>query len=183
MAALGILLFLLFIAPVQVGLLTQWAENSLSFHVGVMVWGIRKVFHFPVKRDEEGKLFLETPLSLQRYKRRKGAKKDYLSLVLRLLHMRKGKHAFIKLRLLKVQAFVALPHAAETAIFCGILSSLFGILFPHGESRFIPAWQGKNRGRAVCIVQGRLGTIGIKYMQWKAHEKKEEQSWTIPSPP
>lgn len=182
MPVLLVAVYLIFIAPVQVGFLCRWQGSALSFHVGISVWGIRKIFHFPLQRDAQGKLYLETPLPLKKRRKPKRARKDSLSLFIRLLHMRKRMHAFIQLQLFKVQAFVHLPDAADTALACGILSSLCGILFPHGDSRFVPLWQGQNKGRGVCILKGRLGTIAIAYLIWKTHGKKEEQPWITPSP-
>lgn len=183
MAVFWVAVYLMLIAPVQVGFLCQWQGQTISFHVGITVWGIRKIYHFPLQRDEEGKLYLETPLPLKKRRKPKRARKDYFVLLMRLLHMRKRMHAFVQLQLLKVQAYVHLPDAAHTALLCGVLSALFGTLFPRGSSRFVPRWQGENLGRGVCILKGRLGTIAIAYLIWKAYAKKEEHPWTIPSPP
>lgn len=181
----GIALYLLFITPVQAGLLAEWGAEESGLHVGIMVWGVRKIYHLPLKRNAEGKLYLEMPRPLKRRKKKHKSKKDLITLIIRLLYLRKKMHVSIRLRLLSAQAFIRLPDAGQTALLCGLLSALFSALFPHGSSRFLPAYHGRNLGRAACIAEGRLGTICMAGILWKLHEKrhakKEETKWSIPS--
>ncbi len=185
MAWTAVIVYLLLITPVQAGLLLEWGEGQKAAHVGVMLWGIKKVFHFPLKRTEDGVLYLETPSPLRKRKKHKKTKQDLLTLIARLLYLRKKTHAFIRLRLFTVQAFVSLPQAGHTALLCGLLSGLFAALSPHGNSRFVPVYPGPNKCRAACILEGRLGTICMAAILWHAHKKrhtqKEERTWSIPS--
>ncbi len=178
-----VLMYLFFITPVQVGLMVEWGQGLPAAHVGVMLWGMRKVFHLPLKRDEQGRLYLASSLKLPKRKKQR-SKRELLLSVMKLWYLRKKITPLIRMRLFKIQTILSLPDAGQTALLCAGLSALFGALFPHGESRFLPSYRGENRGRAACIVEGRLGTIGMAFLVWKAHQtpKKEASPWNIPSP-
>lgn len=183
MAYLMIVGYLVLIAPIKVGLLVQWEKSRFSITVGLMLWGIRKQFPFLWQRSPEGKISLHAPFPLS-FKRRK-RRKDLLSLLPRLLYVRKKIRLGIHLRRFQLHALLSLPDAAQTAKMCGLLSAVFALLFPHGHSRFLPSFQGKNRGQGVCIIDFRLGTLLMAILLWKSHElshnKKEENTWSIPS--
>lgn len=175
--------YILLIAPVQIGLLVQWEKGRLSATVGIMAWGIRKRFPFLLSRNEQGKLQLQAPYIPFRRSRKKHA--DILSLLPRLLYVRKKIKFAIHVRHFQIEAALALPTAAGEALLFPLLSALLHALFPHGRCRIRPAFGEIGRGAALCIVDFRLGTLLIAGILWKTHRlssnKKEEQAWNIPS--
>lgn len=175
--------YVLLIAPMQVGLLLQWKKGKLSMTVGLMAWGVRKRFPFLLHRNEQGKLQLHIPHFPIRRSRKK--RKDLLSLLPRLIYVRKKIKSAIHVRHFQVEASLALPTAAGEAICATLLTSLLHMLFPHGRCHIRPAYKDTGGGTALCIVDFRLGTLLMAGILWKTHRlsdsKKEEQVWSIPS--
>lgn len=175
--------YVLLIAPIQVGLLMQWKKGKLSMTVGVMAWGIRKQFPFLLSRNEMGKLKLHVP-SFPFHRSRK-KRRDLLSLLPRLIYVRKKIKSAIHVRHFQVEARLSLPTAAGEAIYANIITSLLYMLFPNSCCRIRPAFEENGGGAALCIVDFRLGTLLWAGILWKFHRlsdsKKEEQVWSIPS--
>ena len=175
--------YILLIAPVQIGLLVQWEKGRLSATVGIMAWGIRRRFPFLLSRNTDGRLQLEKPFLPLPQRRKK--QNELLTLLPKLLYVRKKLQFAIHLRHFHSEALLSLPSAASTAIACSLLSTLLQLLFPHGRIRIRPAYPANNRGSALCIVDFRLGTLLMAGILWKthrpSHSKKEEQAWNIPS--
>lgn len=175
--------YVLLIAPMKVGLIVQWKKEKLSMTVGVMAWGIRRQFPFLLSRNDAGKMQLHVPHFPFRRSRRK--QKDLLTLLPRLLYVRKKISSAIHVRHLQLESRLSLPTAASEAIYANLLTSLLYTLFPRGRFRIRPAFEENGGGTALCIVDFRLGTLLLAGILWKTHRlsdsKKEEQVWSIPS--
>lgn len=175
--------YVLLIAPMRVGLLVQWKKGKLSMTVGVMAWGIRRQFPFLLSRNAQGKLQLHVPPFPFHRSRKK--RRDLLSLLPRLIYVRKKIKSAIHMRHFQLEARLSLPTAAGEAVTAAILANLLHTLFPHGRFHIRPAYKENGGGTALCIVEFRLGTLLLAGVLWKTHRlsdnKKEEQVWSIPS--
>ncbi len=160
---LGLALFLLFIAPVRVGVRIAWDENGLRGAVGLMVWGLREQADFSTGRSASGALRLTASFRGKnlRLPESKGNGKKMLQL-LGLLLKSNGKDAalrrLVKVRTLRVALRLGGGDAAALALGTGALRAAGGAL-PFLRFQCVPVLGGKTALRAVCIAESRLGIL------------------------
>lgn len=177
MAAFFLAAYLMLITPIQIGLMVKWQQGTASVTLGLMAWGLRKQFVFPLVRGPDGRLRLLSPPALRHLRRRKKAKKNLLLLPERLLYLRKKLGTRIHLRYLGLQVRIALGNAGQTALLCGILSALLAVFYPRSQNEILPAPPGESRGRGMCVLSCRLAAMGLAFIYWKIsarHRKKKE---------
>lgn len=177
----GFLLFLVLIAPVDLGAAVDWGAGGLRLRLGVRVWGVR--VQGEIVRQPQG-FALRLP-----------------GRTIRLAHSkRKRRGAVFFLRLWKKTG------AARRLLFRGVRVQGAGQMELGGENaahiawwagwgRCVCAWLpglrlqvvprfdgGPSSFRGKCIVQTRLGILLAAWILGAAAlRKKEETPWSIPS--
>ena len=171
-AWLGLMLFLLFIAPVRAGVKAQWDERGFKGAAGLMIWGLREQVDFSAVRNAAGVLRLTAAfrgknLPLPPWK--KGGAARLLKL-LGLLLKSNGKNASLQ-RLVRVDTLRAVlrlggEDAAVLALAAGALRAAGGAL-PFLRFQCVPSLGGKTALQAVCIAEARLGILLVAWLMWK----------------
>ena len=165
---LGLVLFLLLIAPVRAGARLIWDEMGPRGAVGLMVWGLREQVDFSTGRSASGALRLAASFrgkSLRLPESRGNGKK--MLQALGLLLKSNGKNAALG-RLVRVDTLnVALRlgggDAAALALSAGALRAV-GNALPFLRFQCVPTLDGKTALRAVCIAETRLGILLVAWL-------------------
>ena len=181
-------LFLLLIAPVQVGAALRWTGHMPCLTVGVMVWGVRAQTEIRARRDTAGTLLLTATMGKRNLTLRPGGKNAGNGLkALGLLLKSNGDSAMLKkaVRVRALDAYLQIggENAAFIAILTGFLQALNPLL-PQANIVCRPSFHGDTKAYIRCIAEARLGILLAAWLRWRRTRRasqKEEQAWTIPS--
>lgn len=139
---LVLLLFVLFITPVELTLLWQ---QGLS--IRLRIWGISLHRPVPPPKQEQG-------IPHQQFMR-------LLGTVLRTDKARRFLFRHVQFRRLQALISLGMQDAAKTALSTGLLRQLAAFLPPSADVRVQPNFIGSTRVQARCILFFHLGTIII----------------------
>ncbi len=192
MGVVGVLLYLLLIAPVRVGIVVSFAQGSApSGMLGVLVWGVGTQVDFAVARDDQGVLNLKFQTANGNKSGESDLSKTIASIArviksLRIANISRSVFkASIHLKALQARAVVGLADAAQTALLTGLLQVLaakWGTR-PGVRLRVDANFRGGSALYTRCIVHMRLGNILLAcLLGLSAYLKagtKEEQPWSI----
>ncbi len=181
-------LFLLLIAPIQVGAVFHWAGKKPSLTVGVMIWGVRAQTELHARRDETGALLISAAVGRRNLTLRPGrqnAENGFKALGL-LLKSNSG-HAALR-NAVQVRSFDAYlqiggENAAFIALAAGFLQALNPLL-PKVHIAAHPSFHGDTKALIRCIAGARLGILLLAWLRWRKKQRdgqKEETAWIIPS--
>ena len=181
-------LFLLLIAPIQVGAALRWSGNMPSLMVGVMIWGIRAQTEIHAQRDEAGALLLtaavgKRSLTLHPVRRNAGNGLKTLALLVKSNTKRAALKKLVRVRTLDVFLQIGGENAAFIALATGFLQAL-SPLAPKAKIVCRPSFHGDTKAYLRCIAEARLGILLAAWLRWRRTQQasqKEEQAWTIPS--
>ncbi len=181
-------LFLLLIAPIQVGAALRWSGYMPSLTVGVMVWGIRAQTEIRASRDAAGTLLLTAAVGKRSLTLRPGGKNAGNGLkALGLLLKSNGESAMLKkavqVRTLDGSLQIGGENAAFIALATGFLQAL-SPLAPKAKIVCRPSFHDNTKAYLRCIAEARLGILLAAWLRWRRTQQasqKEEQAWTIPS--
>lgn len=186
MAWAAIFLYLVLIAPVDLGIAAELDGERSHGRVAIRVWGVERQGRFSLMRDAQGKLRLMASWA-GRTEKPSGGGPGLLRLARALVRADKARALLrrgVSLRRLQLGAVIGGADAAQTALFTGLLRAVAGH-FPRLQCRFRPAFGQRSRASLRCIVSVRLGMIGAAGVLgllslWRTR-KKEETAWIIPS--
>ena len=189
LAWMGIILYLILIAPIRGGLVLQAAGRKQGA-IGLMIWGVSVHARFHWRRDEQGRLRLEGEGKKKKAKRvewktkRMSQLKGLLRGMIRNSHARSICKKGLQLECLEAQLQLHLEDAAATALLCGAAQALTARL-SNVRLQISPSFGGRSAFGLRCIVSARLGILlsacllgSISNFQQR---KKEDQPWNIPS--
>lgn len=181
-------LFLLLIAPVQVGAALRWTGHIPCLTVGVMIWGVRAQMEIRARRNKAGMLLLTATMGKRNLTLRPGGKNAGNGLkALGLLLKSNGDKAMLKkavqVRVLDAYLQIGGENAAFIAILTGFLQALNPLL-PQANIVCRPSFHGSTKAYIRCIAEARLGILLAAWLRWRRTRRagrKEEQAWSIPS--
>jgi len=181
-------IFLILIAPVQLGAIVLAGKGPVQGKIGAMIWGIAFQLHLAFIRDEQGQLRLENIRKKKKKKHKKNLKRtsEWLLRAIKALlkadHARGLMHRGISLTLLEGDIRLHTQDAALTAVLSAALQTLAA--YPKKiRIHIAPSFQDHTALRFRCIVACRLGTLLaaclMGYISYRRSGKKEEKSWNI----
>ena len=154
----AVILYLFVIAPVRIDLFFYAATKKLPHGaIGIRLWGFSRILHYHVeKNDQNIELVIHQkhiPLKKSKPQKKKAS----------LPHSQLEN--LIQLFQLRLYAKIGLLDAAHTAIFCGTLNAIGGIL-PHVNAQIYPDYQSEGDSVAFhCIAEFRLGNLILAFLK------------------